>query len=69
MSRKKEWFKWTVELQAHRDVVEDGLDFTDDNVHQMLEERFPLAMGSHFRAKVLKRPDRKEVRQAQGYSS
>ncbi|MCK5606939.1 hypothetical protein KAR91_33865 [Candidatus Pacearchaeota archaeon] len=69
MARKKEWFKWTIEIQAHRDVVEDGLELTDDRARQMVEEGFPLCMGHDFKIKVVKRPDQREIRKAQGYTA
>ena len=68
MKRKpKQWFKWTVEFQVHRTWVEDGFDLDDERALNMLSHDISWAVDGELRAKVLKRPNKKEVLKAQGY--
>jgi hypothetical protein len=61
------FFRWTVEIQVHETWVEDGADFTDNRLHDMLVRRFGWATGNELRARVLTRPDDAAVATAMGY--
>lgn len=66
MSKKQEWFKWTVEFEVHRTWVEDGFDLTSERAHSMIAHELSHAYGHELRAKTISAPDPKAIREAQG---
>ena len=62
-------FKWTVEFEVTETWVADGFNITDNKAMSMMEEALPFASGAEFKAKVIKAPDSKLIRQTQGYAA
>lgn len=60
-------FKWVVEFEVDETWVTDGFDLTDERALQMLQDDLSFAYEHELRAKVLKAPDAKLIRKAQGY--
>lgn len=62
-------FKWIVEIEVSGTLVADGFDIKDDaDLHERLAHWMPFAYGHELGGRVLKAPDGKLVRKAQGYS-
>jgi hypothetical protein len=62
-------YKWIVELIVDGSIVEDGYNPDNEDVTDMLNNRFPLADNYLSKAKIIKRPNQKEVAKLQGYKS
>jgi hypothetical protein len=66
--RLRKWFTWTLELKVDRSWVADGFDIkTAEQAHEHFAHILPHAFGDEFKARVVSRPPRTEIRKAQGY--
>lgn len=62
------FYKWTVEFEVAACWVADGFDLTDDRALDMLSKDLGFAnIDAELRARVVKAPDAKAVREEQGY--
>jgi hypothetical protein len=59
--------KWTVEIRVDKSWIADGFDLTNERAKAMVAKTLPFANNSEFSARVIGKPDRKEIRKAQGY--
>lgn len=68
-------YRWTIELEVSETWVEDGfgaesspgsIEFFESN---LAERIMPYANGSEISVKIVKEPDIKAVRKAQGYDT
>lgn len=60
-------YVWVVEIEVDAIWVADGFDIDDEEAESMIRHRLSWAHGSELGAKVLRRPDPKQVRAEQGY--
>lgn len=63
------FFFWMLEVGIHKTWVADGVDFTDDKLHDMLAHAFRYAYGHELKGKVLSRPPNEEVAKEMGFKS
>lgn len=62
-------FKWTVEFEVDEVWIEDGFDLDDERALNMLANDLRHAnIGTELKAKVVKAPCPKKIRQMQGYT-
>ena len=61
-------FKWTVEFSVSETWVADGFDLTQERALDMLENDLTYAYGHELGARILKKPNIKAIRKAQGYT-
>lgn len=61
-------FKWTVEFEIDETWVADGFEMTDERANDMIQNALGWATSSEVKARVLKSPDPKKIRKAQGYN-
>jgi hypothetical protein len=67
--RPRKWFTWALELKVHRSWVEAGFDIKNaEKAHDLFSGMLANAFGDEFRARVVSKPPRTEIRKAQGYS-
>lgn len=62
-------FKWTVEFEVDELWVADGFELDDERAADMLLNDLRFARGDEVAAKVIKSPDKAQIRKIQGYSS
>ena len=60
-------FKWVVEFEVTENWVADSFEITDRKAIGMMEDALPFASGAEFKARVIKAPDHKLIRNVQGY--
>jgi len=60
-------FKWVVEFTVDECWVADGFEMTDESAHLMIQNVLKFAYPSETSARVIKSPDKCEIRKAQGY--
>ncbi len=62
-------FKWTIEIEIDEAIVTDGFDLKDDEeiTDLIYEKIFPAWYPHEVSAKLIKSPDEKDIRRAQGY--
>ena len=60
-------FSWTVRVDVDERWVADGFDLTDERLQDILLHALPYANERELGGKVLKAPDVKDIRKAQGY--
>jgi hypothetical protein len=60
-------YKWTVEIFVDKSWVADGFNLTNERAKEMVAKALPFAYNGEFSARVIQRPDKKEIRKAQGY--
>jgi hypothetical protein len=60
-------FKWVVEFEVDESWVADGFDLNDDRAHEMIHRYVSYSYGHEVSGKVLRAPDPKAIRKAQGY--
>lgn len=61
------FFKWVIEIEVEKSWVADGFDMDNERAHAMLATTLPYAYNTELKARVIKRPDPKAIRKAQGY--
>lgn len=66
---KNGFYYWVVRLGVHSSLVQDGADFTDKRVHDMLTHHFCFAYGDELSGKVIIRPPDKSVAKEMGYDT
>ncbi len=66
---KDGFYYWTVQLGVHLSLVQDGADFTDKKVHDLLTNRFYFSYGHELQGQVLSRPPDKAVAEAMGFTT
>jgi hypothetical protein len=59
------WYTWTVKFSVHRTWVEDGFDLDDERAHDMILNDLRHAYGHEVKARVLRRPSKAKIREAQ----
>ena len=62
---KQKWFKWIVEFQVQRNWVEDGFDLDNETAKDMIENHLAYSVTDETRARVIKHPDSKAIKEAQ----
>ena len=60
-------FTWVVRFSVSKKWVADGFDLNDEKAKGLLANRLMYAYGHEYSAKVLKHPEKKRIRKAQGY--
>lgn len=60
-------FKWVVEFIVAESWIADGFNLDDERAKAMLAETLHYAYNTELDARVLKSPDPKAIRKAQGY--
>lgn len=66
MFKPRKMYRWVVQFEVSETWVEDGFDLTDDRAHAMLANDLRHAYGHELRAKILKAPNARAIRVAQG---
>jgi hypothetical protein len=65
--RRMKKFKWVVEITVDETWVADGVNLTKDSALSMVQSHLPFATSNEFKVKILKAPDKKDIKKAQGY--
>lgn len=69
MSRSKRRFRWTVEIEVDETWIADGFNLTQDRLTQMILSDLNFAYPHEVGARIVKSPDAKLIRAAQGFSN
>lgn len=65
---KREWFKWTFEIEVCRLWIEDGFNPDAETIKNALRSTFlSCATGPEVRVKMIREHDQREVLEAQGF--
>lgn len=67
MGDRMKQFKWTVEFTVSETWVADGFELTQGRALAMLANDLQYAYGAELGARIIKAPDRKDIRKVQGY--
>ena len=57
---------WVIELKVANCWVEDGFEFTNENIVDKLQTLLPYAYSHEVKGKILKSPDKKTIAKLQG---
>lgn len=63
------FFYWILQVGIHEAWVADGVDFTDNKVHDLLCHNFRYATGNELKGKVLSRPSNDAVAETMGFKT
>lgn len=66
---KNGFYYWVVLLGVHSNLVQDGADFTDKKVHDMLTHHFPFAYGDELTGRVIAHPPDNAIAKEMGYKT
>lgn len=61
------YFTWQVEISVAENVVADGLDLDEGDLHDTLMHAFPYVFEHEIRCRMIKAPDENEIAKVQGY--
>lgn len=61
------FFKWVVEIEVNETWVADGFEIDADMIQEMIQERIGYSYEQETRARIVKAPDPRAIRVAQGY--
>lgn len=61
-------FRWVVEIEVDEFWVMDGLDLSGDRMDEVMLNHFGFAKSDEIKCRVLRQPNPKLIREAQGYT-